>query len=135
MEKRYSNNPWMWAGSILIALLVLGSLGFGAYRLYVMGWTHGAASVKEGTPVETMQIPPVQMYPYRSHRVGGASFLVLLFAFIVFGALFRHSAWRMHPARHYWAYDPAKWGWRPPQSRSDPKCDQEYKTEDTKVGE
>ena len=109
MEKQYRPSLLRWIGSILIALLIIGSLGFGAYRLYALGWEKGAAAVQDGSLNETPRVPAVQ--PYHYHRMGYSPILLFFLTLIVIGAIFRHSAWRMHTMRSGWRHGPASWVW------------------------
>ena len=135
MEKQYRTSSWIWVGSILIALLIIGSLGFGAYRFYAMGWTRGVAAVQDGSFNETPHVQPVQ--PYRYYLMGHSPILWFLLTLIVFGAVFRHSACRMHPARYGWRRDPSQWSWHPHYPDT-PNCktprSQNTKVEDDEEG-
>ena len=109
MEKRYRSSLLRWVGSILIALLIIGSIGFGAYRLYALGWTRGVAAVHNEPLNQTPRVLAVQ--PYRYHRMVGSPLLSFILIVIVCGAVIRHSAWRMHKTRTGWRHGPAEWNW------------------------
>ena len=115
MEERFRkypvpfNNGLLWIGGALIALLVIGTLIFGATRLYALGWARGAAATRGSEFRDAPHVPPVARY--RGYRRPGHPLLLALVVLLVIGAGLRHRAWRMHPARPYWLHGHAPGAW------------------------
>lgn len=110
MEKRYKPTVWVWIGSILVAILVLGTMAFGAYRLYALGWAQGVASLNDGI-VEAVPQPPVITAPaFYAHRMRRAPLFPIFLGLLLVCAIFRHRAWRMHPEGWY-RHHPHFKGW------------------------
>jgi hypothetical protein len=109
MDKRYRPSLLIWVGSIFVALVIIGSLAFGAYQLYALGWAQGNAAAKQDTGTGAPQVPPPALMKYRYHRGFVSPFLLLLLFIIVFGTFVRQSAWRMHTRRTGIRFGPAIW--------------------------
>ena len=95
-ERRYRRPVWMWLGSILIALVVMGGLVLGTYRLYAFGFAQGAASVGRESADESAEpawAPVLGMMPYRAGRF---PLLGLVLGLLLIGAVVRHAAWGRH---------------------------------------
>jgi len=114
MEKRKRVSAWVWIGSTLIALLILGAAGLGAYRLYALGWARGAAAVGEGTLEDTptvSKMPAMPMVRYHGYRMRRTPILPLFLGVIAFGALMRHLFLWRRPSRWSHRYGPGPWAW------------------------
>jgi len=114
MEKPKRASPWVWVGSILIALVILGSVGLGAYRLYAFGWSRGVAAADGGSAEEAPlagKMPPMPMNHYSGRRMHRAPLLMLFLGLLVFGAFARHAIWWRRSARRFPPHGPAAWAW------------------------
>jgi hypothetical protein len=123
MEERLRKYPVLWIGGALFALLVIGTLIFGATRLYALGWARGAAMTTRGEIREARWVMPAPLY--HGYRRPGHPLLLALIVLLVIGAVLRHRTWRMHPPRPYWPHRhaPGTWHHRYPGY---PGCDPTY---------
>ncbi len=114
MEEQYRRSPLVWIGSILMTLLVVGALFFGAYRLYALGWANGAAASRTDEPVEeSPRVPLVPAPGYRVSRFSRFPFIGLLITLFIVSAVFRHFTWPRHAGWMYWRGRPGPRGWVP----------------------
>lgn len=95
-ERRYRRPVWMWLGSVLIALLVVGGLVLGTYRLYAFGFAQGAASLGREPADEATEPTWAPVPGFVPYRAGRFPVLGLVLGLFLIGALVRHTAWGRH---------------------------------------